>query len=105
GGTGAGGGDAYRPRRVAHHRAVHGHRRGRGADREGVSVTRPLWADDDERHRPAASGSVRVRVPAKINLHLAVGPRRADGYHEVHTVYHAISLYDELTARPGDTLT
>jgi len=70
-------------------------------------VTRPLWAgeEDDERRRPAASGAVRVRVPAKINLHLAVGPVRADGYHEVQTVYHAISIYDDLTARPGDTLT
>jgi 4-diphosphocytidyl-2-C-methyl-D-erythritol kinase len=47
---------------------------------------------------------VRVRVPAKINLHLGVGPLRPDGRHELHTVYHAISIYDELTARPGDTL-
>ena len=28
-----------------------------------------------------------------------------DGYHELNTVYHAISIYDELTARRGDTLT
>jgi 4-diphosphocytidyl-2-C-methyl-D-erythritol kinase len=47
---------------------------------------------------------VRVRVPAKINLHLGVGPLRDDGYHDLNTVYHAISLFDELTARPGDTL-
>ncbi|WBB77569.1 4-(cytidine 5'-diphospho)-2-C-methyl-D-erythritol kinase [Micromonospora sp. WMMD882] len=52
----------------------------------------------------AASGPVRVRVPAKINLHLGVGPLRADGYHELNTVYHAISIHDELTARRGDTL-
>jgi 4-diphosphocytidyl-2-C-methyl-D-erythritol kinase len=43
-------------------------------------------------------------VPSKINLHLGVGPLRADGFHELNTVYHAISLFDELTARPGDTL-
>jgi 4-diphosphocytidyl-2-C-methyl-D-erythritol kinase len=43
-------------------------------------------------------------VPAKINLHLGVGPLRSDGYHELNTVYHAISLFDELTARQGDTL-
>ncbi len=62
--------------------------------------------DDDEYERPrlAASGGVRVRVPAKVNLHLGVGPLRDDGYHELHTVYHAISLYDEVTARRGDTL-
>ena len=49
-------------------------------------------------------GPVKVRVPAKINLHLGVGPLRADGYHEVTTVYHAIALFDEITARPADTL-
>lgn len=52
-----------------------------------------------------ALGPVRVRVPAKINLHLGVGPLRPDGYHDLHTVYHAISLYDEITARAGDSLT
>lgn len=49
-------------------------------------------------------GPVKVRVPAKINLYLRVGPLRADGYHELATVYHAIGLFDELTARPADTL-
>ncbi|GLY03377.1 4-diphosphocytidyl-2-C-methyl-D-erythritol kinase [Actinoplanes sp. NBRC 101535] len=44
-------------------------------------------------------------MPAKINLHLAVGPLRPDGYHELNTIYHAIGLFDELTARRGDTLT
>jgi 4-diphosphocytidyl-2-C-methyl-D-erythritol kinase len=44
---------------------------------------------------------IRVRVPAKINLHLGVGPLRADGYHELETVYQAVSLYDELSAEPG----
>ncbi|MPZ27027.1 MAG: 4-(cytidine 5'-diphospho)-2-C-methyl-D-erythritol kinase [Micromonosporaceae bacterium] len=64
-----------------------------------------MWADDEyERPRLAASGPVRVRVPAKVNLHLGVGPLRGDGFHELQTVYHAISMYDELTARRGDTL-
>jgi 4-diphosphocytidyl-2-C-methyl-D-erythritol kinase len=69
-------------------------------------VTRPLWAGEAEHQRPrlAGSGPVRVRVPAKINLHLAVGPVGPDRLHELQTVYHAISVYDELTARPGDTL-
>jgi len=40
---------------------------------------------------------VTVRVPAKVNLQLAVGPVRADGYHDVATVYHAVSLFDEVT--------
>jgi 4-diphosphocytidyl-2-C-methyl-D-erythritol kinase len=45
--------------------------------------------------RPAP---VTVRVPAKINLHLGVGPRRPDGFHDLATVFQAVSLYDEVTA-------
>lgn len=41
-------------------------------------------------------GPVRVRVPAKINLHLAVGTRQPDGYHDLVTVFHAVDVYDEL---------
>jgi 4-diphosphocytidyl-2-C-methyl-D-erythritol kinase len=43
-----------------------------------------------------AGGTLRVRVPAKINLHLAVGPRREDGYHDVVTVLQTVSLFDTL---------
>ncbi|MET7397847.1 4-(cytidine 5'-diphospho)-2-C-methyl-D-erythritol kinase [Dactylosporangium sp. NPDC005572] len=70
-------------------------------------MTEPLFSEDEEFDRPrlAAHGPVRVRVPAKINLHLHVGPARPDGFHELTTVYHAIGLYDEITARRGDTLT
>jgi len=46
--------------------------------------------------------TVTVRVPAKVNLQLAVGPVRADGYHGVVTVYHAVSLYDEVTVAPAE---
>jgi 4-diphosphocytidyl-2-C-methyl-D-erythritol kinase len=45
---------------------------------------------------------VTVRVPAKINLQLAVGPRRADGYHDLVTVFHAVSLYDDVTVAEAD---
>jgi len=44
-------------------------------------LTEPLNAEENARPRLAASGPVRVRVPAKINLHLGVGPMRRDGYH------------------------
>jgi len=40
---------------------------------------------------------VTVRVPAKVNLQLAVGQLRPDGYHELVTVLHAVSLFDEVT--------
>ncbi len=68
-------------------------------------MTEALQGEEYDRPRMAASGPVRVRVPAKINLYLGVGAVRPDGYHELQTVYQAISLYDELTARRGDTLT
>lgn len=42
---------------------------------------------------------VRVTAPAKVNLALSVGPRRADGYHEIDTLLQAIDLADELEAR------
>ena len=44
---------------------------------------------------------VTVRVPAKLNLQLAVGPPRADGYHHLVTVFHAVSLFDEVTVEPA----
>ena len=61
------------------------------------------WGPDDDKPRRSA-GPVRVRVPAKINLHLGVGPLRPDGFHELSTIYHAISIFDELRASHGDTL-
>jgi 4-diphosphocytidyl-2-C-methyl-D-erythritol kinase len=50
---------------------------------------------------PLAPPVVTVRVPAKVNLQLAVGPARADGYHDLVTVFHAVSLFDEVTVRPA----
>src|SRR5512144_992689 len=48
--------------------------------------------------------SVTVRVPAKVNLHLGVGARRADGFHDLVTVYQALSLTDEVTVERADEL-
>ena len=50
------------------------------------------------------TGSVTVRVPGKVNLYLAVGDRRDDGYHELTTVFHAVSLFDEVTVRTADVM-
>ncbi|GED97035.1 4-(cytidine 5'-diphospho)-2-C-methyl-D-erythritol kinase [Gordonia crocea] len=47
------------------------------------------------------SDSVTVRAAAKINLHLGVGAARPDGYHELTTVFQAVSLFDEVTVRPA----
>jgi 4-diphosphocytidyl-2-C-methyl-D-erythritol kinase len=50
-------------------------------------------------------GTVTVRAPAKVNLQLSVGDPRRDGFHDVVTVYQAVSLFDDVTALPGDGLT
>ena len=52
--------------------------------------------------------SVTVRVPAKVNLQLSVGPKEADGYHNLVSVFQAISIFDDVTIKltePGTGLT
>jgi 4-diphosphocytidyl-2-C-methyl-D-erythritol kinase len=45
----------------------------------------------------AHSGTaLSIRVPAKLNLFLAVRGRRSDGFHEIVTVFQTVSVYDEL---------
>ena len=57
--------------------------------------TAPQWAP---------VGSVTVRTPGKINLYLAVGDLLDSGYHNLTTVFHAVSLVDEITVRNADVL-
>lgn len=62
--------------------------------------------------RPGCAGNydrvivtaVTARAPAKLNLQLAVGPARPDRYHELVTVFHAVSLFDEVTVRPAERI-
>jgi 4-diphosphocytidyl-2-C-methyl-D-erythritol kinase len=52
--------------------------------------------------------SVTVRVPAKVNLQLSVGPRESDGYHNLVSVFQAVSIFDEVTiteSHPGSGVT
>jgi 4-diphosphocytidyl-2-C-methyl-D-erythritol kinase len=46
----------------------------------------------------------RIPAPAKLNLALVVGPKRADGLHEVVTVLQRIDLADRITVEPADRL-
>ncbi|MEV5611801.1 4-(cytidine 5'-diphospho)-2-C-methyl-D-erythritol kinase [Streptomyces sp. NPDC052225] len=48
--------------------------------------------------------SVSVRVPAKVNVQLAVGAARPDGFHDLANVFLAVGLYDEVTVAPADSL-
>ncbi|WP_406243936.1 4-(cytidine 5'-diphospho)-2-C-methyl-D-erythritol kinase [Streptomyces anulatus] len=50
------------------------------------------------------SASVTVRVPAKVNVQLAVGAARPDGFHDLANVFLAVGLYDEVTVTPADEL-
>ncbi|MFW0797723.1 4-(cytidine 5'-diphospho)-2-C-methyl-D-erythritol kinase [Gordonia sp. CPCC 205515] len=50
------------------------------------------------------SDAVTVRVPAKVNLYLGVGPLRDDGYHDLVTVFQALSLCDDVRVSPSTDL-
>ena len=43
-----------------------------------------------------------MQVPAKVNLQLSVGPKESDGYHQVVTVFQAISLFDNIKISEAD---
>ncbi|MFI8220151.1 4-(cytidine 5'-diphospho)-2-C-methyl-D-erythritol kinase [Streptomyces sp. NPDC085932] len=48
--------------------------------------------------------SVTVRVPAKVNVQLAVGAARPDGFHDLANVFLAVGLHDEITVTPAEEL-
>jgi 4-diphosphocytidyl-2-C-methyl-D-erythritol kinase len=55
-----------------------------------------------------ALNSVTVRVPAKVNLQLSVGPRESNGYHNLVSVFQAVSIFDDVTltkSHPGSGVT
>jgi 4-diphosphocytidyl-2-C-methyl-D-erythritol kinase len=54
--------------------------------------------------RPDAGGLVE-QAPAKLNLALHVRGRRADGYHDLETIFAFTDFGDTLRAAPADTLT
>ena len=46
-----------------------------------------------------ANPEIRIHAHAKINLYLDVISKRADGYHEIETVFHSIALHDDVYLR------
>src|SRR5215470_15351563 len=45
----------------------------------------------------------RVRSYSKINLGLAIGPARSDGFHALTTLYQTLDLYDMVTVEAKRT--
>ncbi len=45
-------------------------------------------------------GSLVIGAPAKINLFLEILGKRPDGYHNLHSLFQAVSLFDRLTFFP-----
>ena len=44
-------------------------------------------------------------APGTVNLHLGVGEARADGYHELVSVFHAVDRRERVTLIASDTMT
>lgn len=42
-----------------------------------------------------------IQTPAKLNLGLEIIGRRSDGYHEIRTIFQAVTIYDTLTFAPA----
>lgn len=48
---------------------------------------------------------VAARAPGKLNLDLRVGPRRSDGFHEIATVFHAVTLWEHVELQLAEQVT
>ena len=46
--------------------------------------------------------SKTVLAPAKINLGLEIFPKRADGYHGLHSIFTTVGLFDEICVSKTD---
>ena len=45
---------------------------------------------------------IAAKAPAKLNLFFEVGRRRADGYHDVLSLYQALDLFEEVHTEPAE---
>ncbi len=47
--------------------------------------------------------SVTARAPGKVNIQLSVGSVRADGFHPLASIFHAVALAEEVTVARGES--
>ena len=53
--------------------------------------------------KAALKGQLSLLSPAKINLFFHILHKREDGFHEIASLYQAVSLFDRLTISLADT--
>src|SRR5579871_622196 len=76
------------------------------AVREGTGITSDRKAEGTQLSPLDRIGSrmaTRVRSYSKINLGLAIGPVRADGFHGLTTLYQTLALHDVVTVEAKPT--
>lgn len=62
-------------------------------DEQGITADAVALQERDEFRE---AGWLKLLAPAKVNLFLGIGAKRTDGYHDVSTVMHALTLHDVL---------
>jgi 4-diphosphocytidyl-2-C-methyl-D-erythritol kinase len=71
---------------------------GKSHDGSGFGGSSP---DRESVRSSAHNATVTVRAPAKLNLGLEIINRRSDGFHELVTIFQAISIFDTLSLGPA----
>lgn len=64
-----------------------------------IPIERALRNQPDEEETMEHTKIATERAPAKVNLLLAVGEKRPDGYHDLVSVMQTVGVWDELTIR------
>jgi 4-diphosphocytidyl-2-C-methyl-D-erythritol kinase len=47
--------------------------------------------------------NIKIKTPAKINIGLNITGKRADGYHNIETIFYPVSLFDIITIEKSET--
>ena len=68
---------------------------------QALTTVSKQWLAGEPRISRLPRGGIRVVAPAKINLTLWVGPREADGLHQLESIVATVSLVDRLSVYPA----